>query len=229
VRLLSYHVDALHGGMDALAGVIRAADPDVVAVQGAPRWIRWRSRCAALARKSGLLVVTGGRPAGTALLLAKLRVRVLATRDVGLPGAAGGLAVASIELAGVRYTTASVLLRGGAGSRRRQAEQILSTLSPAPEALVLAVHGPEGAGGAAFATLSTRLVDAWTAAGSGAGATFPSARPRQRLDAVFVDPRLEVVRCALPRTPGLERASAYLPVAVELRPLPDGGAGQSAG
>ena len=60
LRVLSYNVRGLRDDRQALAEVVRAADPDVVCVQEAPRFLRWRSTCAALARTSGLVVVGGG-------------------------------------------------------------------------------------------------------------------------------------------------------------------------
>ena len=64
LRVLSYNVRSLRDDADAVASVIRSCEPDVVCIQEAPRFLRWRSKCAALARTSGMFVVTGGRPAG---------------------------------------------------------------------------------------------------------------------------------------------------------------------
>ncbi len=64
LRLLTYNVRSMRDDRAAVARVIRSAEPDVVCVQEAPRFLRWRSTCAALARTSGLVVVGGGRPAG---------------------------------------------------------------------------------------------------------------------------------------------------------------------
>jgi hypothetical protein len=57
----------------------------VVCLREAPRRWRWRQACARIARESGLLVVTGGRPAGGNLLLCAMRVRVVSSRDLNLP------------------------------------------------------------------------------------------------------------------------------------------------
>ena len=61
----------------ALARVIRGANPDLVCVQEAPRFLRWRSTCAALARTSGLVVVGGGRVGGANLIMSTLAVDVV--------------------------------------------------------------------------------------------------------------------------------------------------------
>ena len=61
LRLLSYNVRSLRDDRASVAAVIRACRPDVVAVQEAPRSLRWRSKRAALARTSGLVVATADR------------------------------------------------------------------------------------------------------------------------------------------------------------------------
>jgi endonuclease/exonuclease/phosphatase family metal-dependent hydrolase len=45
LRLLSYNVRSLRDDASAVARVIRAAEPDLVCIQEAPRLFRWRSPC----------------------------------------------------------------------------------------------------------------------------------------------------------------------------------------
>src|SRR4051812_20005174 len=59
LRLLSYNVRSLRDDAVAVGAVIRACEPDVVAVQEAPRFLRWRSKRAAMARRCGMVVATG--------------------------------------------------------------------------------------------------------------------------------------------------------------------------
>ena len=80
VRLLSYNVRSLRDDAAAVVRVIRSAEPHVVCIQEAPRLLRWRAKCAALARRSGLVVVTGGRTAGANLILSSLDVDVVGHR-----------------------------------------------------------------------------------------------------------------------------------------------------
>src|SRR3978361_1259259 len=82
LRVLSYNVRSMRDDRDALGQVIRAAEPDVVLVQESPRFARWRSLCAQLARRSNLVVVSGGRYAGSNLILSSLGVDVVSTADV---------------------------------------------------------------------------------------------------------------------------------------------------
>ena len=76
LRVLSYNVRGLRDDRAALAEVVRAADPDVVCVQEAPKYLRWRAKCAALAREWGLLYVAGGGSTGGTALFVHLRVDV---------------------------------------------------------------------------------------------------------------------------------------------------------
>src|SRR4051812_22979956 len=84
LRLLSYNVRSLRDDADAVSAVIRACAPDVVAVQEAPRFLRWRSKRAALARRSGLVVATANRPGGL-MVMTSIRARVRETGFVLLP------------------------------------------------------------------------------------------------------------------------------------------------
>jgi endonuclease/exonuclease/phosphatase family metal-dependent hydrolase len=221
MRILAYNVRSLRDDAAAVAEVIRGLEPDVVCIQEAPRFLRWRSKCAALAREAGLFVVTGGRPAGAMLLLAQLRVRVLGTRDVLLSKSPWlhqrGLAVGVVEVAGDSYTVASMHLGLDAQERIRHVEEIFTQLDQYDAPLVVAGDVNETPGEPAWAALCTHLVDAFAAAGIGAGDTYSAANPHKRIDGVFVDPRLEVVSCEVPEIAGREAASDHLPVLAVLR------------
>jgi len=80
LRVLSY--DLRSADRDAAALDIRNAAPDVVWVRHAPHRLRWRSKCAALARTSGLVVAGGGRRAGANLVMSTLSVDVEAAHDL---------------------------------------------------------------------------------------------------------------------------------------------------
>lgn len=85
IRVLSYNIRSMRDDEDALARVIRACRPDLVFVQEAPRFFRWRKHAARLAAKSELVVLTGGATATGPLLLCSLRATVERTQDVLLP------------------------------------------------------------------------------------------------------------------------------------------------
>ncbi len=216
LRLLSYNVRSLRDDKAAVAGIIRACAPDVVCIQEAPRFLRWRSKCAALARESGLVVITGGRPAGAMLLLAAVRVRVRETRDVLLSKSPGlhqrGLAIAVVEVGGTPYTVASMHLGLDAAERRRHADEVLDRLAGYTAPLVLAGDVNEEPGAPAWSMLTRRLQDC------GGGLTSPARSPRRRIDAVFADPGLATVSCDVPEVAGIGRASDHRPLLAVLRP-----------
>jgi endonuclease/exonuclease/phosphatase family metal-dependent hydrolase len=121
------------GDSDALAASVRAAEPDVVAVFGAPRFLRWRSKRAALARRCGLLVATADRP-GATFLMASMRAAVVSESFALLPLSPGGrrrsVVSAVFDTSGVRWRVAAFRLGRDAGERATQAAAITAALFP---------------------------------------------------------------------------------------------------
>jgi endonuclease/exonuclease/phosphatase family metal-dependent hydrolase len=181
VRVLTWNVRSLRDDAAGVARMIRAVAPDVALIQEAPRLWRWRSACARLARESGLVVVTGGRPAAGNLLLCAMRVRVMSASDVLLPKRPRlhrrGAVVARLEVDGLEMSVLGTHLdldptaRLGSALRLRQSAYDL-----------IAADVNEQPGGPAWATLSRGMVDVAT----GLGPTFSVANPRRRIDALFV-------------------------------------------
>ncbi|NSC21235.1 endonuclease [Streptomyces albus subsp. chlorinus] len=238
VRLLSYNIRSLRDDGEALARVIRACDPDVVCVQEAPRFFRWRKRAAWLARRTGLTYVTGGATAAGPMILASLRAHVEDTEDVLLPRTPGlhqrGLATALLRFGPApgrqappaRLGVVSFHLSLQARERREQARALLERTASLGPAVVAAGDVNEQPGGRAFGLLGEGLRDAWDAAPWGAGPTSPAERPVQRIDAVFAGQGVEVLGAGVPRgLPGvtssdLRAATDHLPVLAALRVPP---------
>jgi endonuclease/exonuclease/phosphatase family metal-dependent hydrolase len=231
LRLLTYNVRSLHDDADAVAAVIRACEPDVVAVQEAPRMLRWRSKRAALARKSGLVVATADRPGGL-LVLTSMAVRVVSTRFALLPKTPKlhqrAVVAADVELRGGRWTVASVHFSLDPDERSRHLEPLLDVVAGAAAPLVLAGDLNEEPDGPVWQSLAARFQDAYAVAPGGPAETFTARRPRRRIDAVFAGPSVEVVAChavhgvASSEAPGVTRdllvaASDHLPVLAILR------------
>ena len=105
LRVLSFDVDGLRSGAESVADVIRQLRPDVVLVQGAPERLRWRSKRAALARQSALVVATAHRPGGL-LVMTTLAVAVHGSSFRQL-GAGSGVSSADVTLRGTRWRVAS--------------------------------------------------------------------------------------------------------------------------
>ena len=156
LRLLS--VNARTEGLDhgALARRISAASADVVCVHGAPSLVRWRSISAALARRSGLVVVGGGRTGGGNLLLSDLGVDSTATRDLAFAGHRGarppGATLAALARLGSSFVLVGARLSGDAVAQRAQLAQLDDAVREVDPAAPPVIRCVEGAGpGAAVA------------------------------------------------------------------------------
>lgn len=221
LRVLSYNVLSLRLGTDRVAAVIRACEPDVVCVQEAPRFLGWRERCARLALDSGLRLVTGGRPAAANLLLARRELPVVEGRAVRLrwrpPLHRRGVAVGVFEVGGAPLLVASTHLSLDDAERLRQARTVADLVRRDGVPAILAGDVNEGPEGPAFGHLAAAFADAYAAAPEGDGLTSTARHPRRRIDAVFVDRRLDVVRCGVPDVPGIPDASDHRPLLAVVR------------
>jgi endonuclease/exonuclease/phosphatase family metal-dependent hydrolase len=219
LRVLTWNVRSLRDDLDAIARVVRDCAPDVVAVQEAPRFARWRSKRAELARRCGLLVANADRPAGL-VVLTTLRTQVTGTSFTLLPKTPRhhqrAVSTATVSLDGARWCVASVHLSTDPTERHRQLPALLEALpSGAPQ--VVAGDINEGPVGPVFRKLAATFQDCFVVAGTGTGATSPAVDPVRRIDAIFADPAVTVVSCEVVAAPGVERASDHRPVLAVLR------------
>ncbi|MEU3061105.1 endonuclease/exonuclease/phosphatase family protein [Streptomyces subrutilus] len=228
IRVLSYNVRSLRDDEEALARVVTACAPDLVFVQEAPRFFRWRKHAARLAAKCDLVVLGGGATAAGPLLLCSLRTFVERTEDVLLPLTPGlhrrGFATAVVRFGAARVGVLSAHLSLDRAERLGQAQLLLERL----EALdvpygIAAGDMNETPAGPAFGRLAGALRDCRTVAPWGAEHTFPAAAPDRRIDAVFATAGVEVLGCGVPaglegvRAADLAAATDHLPVLAALR------------
>ncbi|MGW1881718.1 endonuclease/exonuclease/phosphatase family protein [Streptomyces sp. NPDC001970] len=228
IRVLSYNIRSLRDDEDALARVIRACRPDVVFVQEAPRFFRWRKHAARLAARSELVVLSGGATAAGPLLLCSLRATVEHTEDVLLPLTPGlhrrGFATAVVRIGGARIGLLSCHLSLQSDERHAQAGMLLDRVEAmdVPHAIV-AGDINERPTGRSFRRLAAELQDCWTAGPWGGEYTSTATDPHQRIDAIFVTKGVEVFGCGVPLgLPGLmdadlKAATDHLPVLAALR------------
>ncbi|WP_432829548.1 endonuclease/exonuclease/phosphatase family protein [Dactylosporangium sp. CA-092794] len=217
IRILSYNV---HGGKDdrrALAEAVREAAPDVAVLQEAPRRFRWRQKSADLARDLELVVGGGGLPALGNLILTNLRVRALTDWNLRYPLTPGrhmrGAAFVRCRVARTTFVVAGSHLSTDAAERPAQAALLKQHLDEVPDPLLFAGDLNENSGGAAWRMIADGLTDA---AGPDERPTFPSTAPRDRLDAIFVDPRITVLQYTVIDTPATRAASDHLPIVADL-------------
>jgi endonuclease/exonuclease/phosphatase family metal-dependent hydrolase len=227
IRVLTYNVRSLRDNRQTVAAVVRACEPDVVCVQEAPRFLRWRTKCAGLAASCGLVVLSGGRTAGDNLLLGSLRTRVRSTQDIKLTRTVSlrhwfyrrGVSSVVLEAAGATFAVVGTHLGLNERERARHIGEIFAHLdSLGVSHVILCGDLNEGPGHPVWKMVVDRFADAYAAAPWGDELTYPSRGPLHRIDAVFVSPGIEVVGCGVPQdVPGLEQASDHRPVLATLR------------
>jgi endonuclease/exonuclease/phosphatase family metal-dependent hydrolase len=217
LRVVSYNVHGLRDDRDALVAVVRGLAPDVVILQEAPRRLRWRTRGASLAHDLGLVVAAGGLPALGNLVLTSLRVRVHEAWCLRYPLTPGrhlrGAVFARCSVGRTRFAVAGSHLSTDPGERPAQATILKKALSEVDVPVVLAADLNENSTGVAWRTLAEGLTDAGTGADR---PTFSCASPRDRIDALFVDPRVEVRRYQVVDSTAARRASDHFPIVADL-------------
>ncbi len=228
IRVLSYNIRSMRDDTRALARVITACAPDLVLIQEAPRFFRWRKKLARLAAASGQVVLPGGATAAGPAILCSLRATVERTEDVLLPLTPGlhrrGLATAVVRFGGARLGVISCHLSLEANERYEQGGMLLDRLAGLGAEHALAGGDlNEGPGGRTFRRLSASLQDCRAVAPWGGDATWPHSDPPRRIDAVFATKGVEVLGCGVPLDqPGVTRADLtaatdHLPVLAAVR------------
>ncbi|GGU78970.1 hypothetical protein GCM10010260_09390 [Streptomyces filipinensis] len=228
IRVLSYNIRSMRDDTDALARVITACAPDLVLIQEAPRFFRWRKKLARLAAACGQVILTGGATAAGPAILCSLRATVERTEDLLLPLTPGlhrrGLATAVIRFGGARLGVISCHLSLDDTERYEQAGLLLDRVAAlGVEHVVAGGDLNEGPDGPAFRLVSATLKDCRAVAPWGGEETWPHSEPPERIDAVFTTKGIEALGCGVPLDqPGVTRADLdaatdHLPVLAALR------------
>jgi endonuclease/exonuclease/phosphatase family metal-dependent hydrolase len=228
IRVLSYNIRSMRDDTAALARVISACAPDLVLVQEAPRFFRWRKKLARLAAASGLVTLSGGATASGPALLCSLRATVERTEDVLLPLTPGlhrrGFATAVVRFGGARLGVLSCHLSLQKDERYAQGGMLFDRLAGmGVEHAIVGGDLNERPNGRTFRRLTAGLQDCWAAAPWGAEYTSTPADPHQRIDAILATRGIEVLGCGVPLGhPGvtetdLRAATDHLPVLAALR------------
>jgi endonuclease/exonuclease/phosphatase family metal-dependent hydrolase len=223
LRLLTYNVRSMRDDRDALGRVIRSAEPDVVLVQESPRFLRWRSLCAELARRGNLVVVGGGRPAGSNLILSSLGVDVVSHVDVLFTPDPRlhqrGTALAVLTKGGATFAVAGIHLDLVEGPRLRHVQELEAAITahvPAEVPVVVAGDANDQPDSKTWHALTAQRTDAFATAGVGNGWTWSATDPHSIIDGVFVDPRITVRSARALDGPDVALASDHRPLLAEL-------------
>ena len=212
LRVVSWNVRSLRDDASGVAAFLRELDPDVALIQEAPRLLGSRRANRRLAGRSGLLRAVGGASAAGNLLLVSRRLRVVEAHAVKLPRRRGlhrrGAVLGVVERDGARLAVTGTHLDLQPEARLASAERIRGAL-PDTYPLVIGADVNDEPGSPAWTALSQGLVDA----APDLGPTFPQREPRRRIDGVFVDPRLELLRV---RRPDPGPVTDHLPLVADL-------------
>jgi endonuclease/exonuclease/phosphatase family metal-dependent hydrolase len=204
----------------ALGAVVRELAPDIAIIQEGPRRLRWRQKAVTLARRTGMLLAGGGLPSLGNLVLTTMRVGVRGVDCVQFPLTPGrhlrGAVLVRCVVGRTWFVVAGSHLSTDATERPSQAELLKHRLTRLDAPVLFGGDLNENSGGAAWRTIADGLVDVAEAALLAHLATFPSVGPTDRIDAVFVDPRWQVLGYQVVRTPATLAASDHLPVVADL-------------
>ncbi|MEU6774458.1 endonuclease/exonuclease/phosphatase family protein [Streptomyces sp. NPDC046759] len=228
LRVLSYNIRSMRDDTEALARIVTACAPDLVLIQEAPRFFRWRKKLARLAAASGQVILTGGATAAGPAILCSLRAVAERTEDVLLPLTPGlhrrGFATAVVRFGRARLGVISCHLSLDGKERYEQSGMLLDRLAGlGVQHAVVGGDLNEGPEGPAFRRLSAGLQDCRAASPWGGESTWPHSDPPRRIDAVFATKGIEVLGCGVPlNQPGVTRADLtaatdHLPVLAALR------------
>lgn len=224
---MTYNVRSLRDDAHAVVRVVRGADPDVLCIQEAPRFLFWRRKCARLAKRTGLRIAAGGRPAAANLVLVRPDVRIEAARSVLFTKDPGlhqrGVAMALLRVADRRVVVAGTHLDGYPEPRLRHVGELFAALdsfTPADVPTAFAGDFNDDPGTPVWSELGTRGADAFAIAGEGegegAGCTLNVTDPTRRIDAVFAGPGLAVRAAAAIDSADVRIASDHRPVLADV-------------
>jgi len=222
LRVMTYNLRGLREEVDALVDVVRAARPDVLAVQEPPRGPAGRARLRRFAARTGLRVAVGGGAARTTALLVVPHRSVRDAAGVRLPWRLGltrrGVATARVD--GVRVVVVHLGLR--APERARHVDLVAHRLLRAAGCpVIVAGDLNERPGGPSWSALMTAagLQDAAVAVDA-EQPTYPADVPRVRIDVVLVDERLPVLDAHVPDEAAVGIASDHRPLVADVH-LPE--------
>jgi endonuclease/exonuclease/phosphatase family metal-dependent hydrolase len=218
LRVVSYNVRSLRDDRAALVRVIRDVDADVVCLQEAPRRLRWRARCAALARDAGLLYVGGGGTTGGSAMLATLRVDVRSTFEYRFSRTPGlherGAVAALVAVGGAATVVASVHLGLDSAERLRHRGELVGLVNRfGCPATILAGDINERPDKPAWRAIAAEFTDAGAADDT---PTFSTRDPRRRIDGVFVRGPVQAVSYRVLDGVDVVAASDHRPVVVDV-------------
>jgi endonuclease/exonuclease/phosphatase family metal-dependent hydrolase len=196
IRVGTWNVHGLRGGVEEVARVIRAEELDILLLQESGP----RRRLRTLGETVGMIVCADPRAfprrriqnavlvRGGAASIAHPRLRRFTDGSLVHPR---GVMVAEVD---ERFSVLSVHLGLRGSERGRHLRQLLEMRVGSSGRFVIGGDLnalPDDPGPSALAGLAT---DCWDAVGTGSGATFPSHDPRARIDYLFAGAAVQPLR-----------------------------------
>jgi endonuclease/exonuclease/phosphatase family metal-dependent hydrolase len=216
-RVVLLNLQGLRAGVDRVARGLRELEPDVLLLQECGS----RRSLGRLAHELSMEGRSSHRPFG------RVRNAVLARRPWRM-GEASMLALSREGRSSPRGAVAVGLRAGGATltaitghlglapvERARHARELTDAYASLRGPVLLGLDVNEGPTDPAFRWIAERWFDAFAAAGDGPGETFPAARPTTRIDALFVNDRVRILRASV----GPAGLSDHRPVTADLELL----------
>jgi endonuclease/exonuclease/phosphatase family metal-dependent hydrolase len=193
VCILAFNVQGFRAGVDRVADVLAATDPDVALFNEVVR-----RPGAALARMTRRRFVFGAtrrwRAFGNAILLRDPPTRTIRGRFTFSPPFQRRGFVGALRSDGVLVVATHL---GTSGEERvRHVAEFLRAVD-GYERVVIGADCNEGAGGPTVAIMKERFIDVFDRVGEGMGETFPADAPLHRIDYVFCSLTLTPSRAAV--------------------------------
>ena len=196
LRVATWNVHGLRGGVRAIASAIRAEEVDVALIQESGP----RTRLRELGRALGWTVsadprVFPRRRVRNALLARPEAARSIRPRFVrfaaGSPWYPRGALIAEID---ERWTAVVTHLGLDGSERGRHVAELRSLLGDATPPVVMGADLNALPDDAGPRSLAAQLTDVWGQVGEGDGATFPASGPAARIDYLLVGPEVRPLR-----------------------------------
>ena len=219
VTVMTYNI---LGGREpaALARVVRHVRPDVMLANESPKTpLLWRAHCERLAGDWQLRYVAGGRSAGSNLLLASRRVRVVRSDAwrIAQPllKPRRGIVVAQLEIESAPFGFVGCHLSLLPDSRPAEVEMVVEAASSLTGPVVVAGDLNERPRARSWERLRSA---GFTDAAGADDLTFPASSPKARIDALLVRGEVDIRAHEVPDLGStlLATASDHLPVTAVL-------------
>ena len=239
LRVMTYNIQAGAGNLDGTAGAIRAAAPDVVALQEVD--VHWSARSHFADEADSLAKLLGmqarfahiydlpgegasspARENGVALVSRDPIVaftnhvitRHSTVNEDAAPATMPGFLEATLNVRGTRVRVFNTHLdyRSDPAVRRQQVTETLALIGNPTTPTLLFGDLNAGPDAVELQPLFQRLHDSWLTVSTGTGLTYPAIAPVKRIDFVLTSPHFRAVGARVPDT----QASDHRPVVVDL-------------